>query len=473
MLLSIQLNTNRPKEIKDFVNNVEETSSNPSDIEILVNIDTTDDACKNTLENLQTITKLKLRFIQTDIIKGYKDLWKPLNVLLEHTDPTVYFVTNFSDEFRFKTKGWDDILKKYIGYYEDDIFRIRLSRYRFRNYFDFWECIYAPDSLAFYTKKWMDTVKIWCPCLGPDSWQQLVAFYLINSRKFDHIQYDRDISENFIMFEGEGASLGLTGLKAKQRIKDNVDLWFETVSYEMQEKAKYAAAMLQTGIIMHKNSDQKKISRNFISNRKPPAFDGKNISQVSFRNNKNRKRVEFFYENKPIYKINYGLNKLKLFFVNNIRKLNYGYYAGGGQECFRKDLISQINVYLRMRKYGSFDSKNKTIKKPNFLKKNKLNFLWTPIKIILLVTIIIKNLFFKLTKTEKYFRLLSFKFIKFKRFLIRVFRLEKINFYIKKYRKPDFFKKNKIGFLWIPFKLVIVLSDMTKTIIRNSKTKIN
>lgn len=489
MLLSIQLNTNRPDAIKEFVNNVENTSYNPSDIEILVNIDTDDIACKNAIELLQVTTKTKLRFIQTDIIKSYKDLWKPLNVLLQHTDPSVYFITNFSDEFRFKTQGWDEVLKKYINYYEDDIFRIRLSRYRYRNYVDFWECIYAPDSLAIYTKKWMDIVGTWCPCLGPDSWQQLVAFYLANARKFDHIQYDRDISEAFIAFEGEGASIGLTGFAARKRIKDNVDLWFETVSHEMQEKANYAAALLQANIIIHKNSDNPKLSRNFISNRKPAIFSNKEPSQINFKNNPDKKRIEFFYEDTLIYKITYSLSKLKLFFINNLRKPNYGYYAGGGEECRRKDIISQINVYLRMRRYGIFDSRI-IIKKPKFLKKTKLGFLWTPFKIILLSAFLVKNLFFKTTGTKKYFRLLSFKinnfqnssskprsktahfkknktiflgkgFINLAIFLILPF--QKLKKLLRKHKKSKLFKENKIGFLWVPCKIIKILLDVIKS----------
>lgn len=438
MLVSIQLNSNRPDTIIEFVQNVEETASNPAQIEIIFNIDLGDEKCRNILEDLKSTSKLHIKYLETDIIKHYKDLWKPLNELLKLTDSNAYFVTNFSDEFRFKTKGWDEILKKYIGYYEDDIFRIRLSRYRFRNYTDFWECVYAPDSLAFYTKKWMDTVGTWCPCLGPDSWQQLVAFYLTNSRKFDHIQYNRDIAENFIKFEGEGASIGLTGLKARQRIKDNVDLWFETVSHEMQEKAKYAAATLQTAIILHENSNPTKLSQNFVSNRKPPIFDGKKISEISSENNIRKKRIEFFYNKNLIYKIDYSLSKLKLFLINNIRKPNYGYFAGGGQECFRKDFVSQVNVYFRMRKYGAFGNRRKTISKPEFLKKYNLNFLWTPIKILWVICELAKLLFFKGTGSKKYCKLIKIKICNV----------------LNKYKKSKFLKKNGLSFLWIPIKIV-------------------
>ena len=406
MLASIQFNSNRPNNISDFVANVEKTASNPQDIEIICHIDEGDDFCKNLLKNLQKTSRVKIKYLQTNIIKGYKDLWKPLNELLKLTDPNAYFVTNFSDEFMFKTKGWDDVLRGYINYYEDDIFRIRLSRYRFRNYTDFWECVFAPDSLAFYTKKWMNVVGMWCPCLGPDSWQQLVSFYLINSQKFDHIQYNRDIAESFIQFEGEGASIGLTGLKAKQRIRDNLDLWFETVSYEMQEKAKFAAAKLQAEIIIYKNLNQEKLTYNFVNNRKPPIFNNKN--KIFYKNNEEQKIIEIYNEEKLLYKINYKINKLWLFFINNIRKPNYGYYAGGGQECYRKDLISQINVYSRMKKYGVYSNNYQILQKPKFFKKFKLNFIWPILKIIILLYLLTKYLLYKILKKcgiIKYIRL--------------------------------------------------------------------
>lgn len=500
MLVSIQLNSNRPAEILDFIKNVEETSFDPSQIEMIFHIDLCDEKCRKILDEKKITSKIQIKYLETDIIKSYKDLWKPLNELLKLTDPNAYFVTNFSDEFRFKTKGWDDVLKKYIGYYEDDVFRVRLSRYRFRNYKDSWECVFAPDSLAFYTKKWMDIVGMWCPCLGPDSWQQLVAFYLTNSRKFDHIQYNRDVPEPFLQFSGEGASIGLKGLKARQRIKDNVDLWFETVSHEMQEKAKYAAAMLEANIILHDNSYNKNsITHNFVTNRKPPHLCEQDISKITLNNNAEKSRLEFYCNNRSIYQISYQLSKLKLILVNNIRKINYGYYAGGGQECFRKDFISQINVYLRMKKYGvlrpGVNFSSLQISKPKFFKKNKIFApLWFPIKAVLIFYKVAFSGLLKITKTTKYYRFLKFKTHCYQTFLskktydlpnkIREYCNHKNRFFTillyvpikiieqssdlrKKYleafgrkglQKPCYLKHKKDGLLWPVIKLSIIIS---------------
>ncbi len=407
MLLSIHLNSNRPQNLKDLVKNIEDTASQPAEIEVIVNIDDGDDECKKALESLQRTSSVKIKFLQTNLIKSFKDVWKPYNEILKLTDSTSYFVTLFSDEFRFKTQQWDKILKEYISYYEDDIFRIRLSRYRFRNYSDSWECMFAPDSLAIYTKKWMDIVGQWCPCTGPDSWQQLVSFYLTNSRKFDHIQYIRDVADSFIEFDGEGASAGLVGLKARQRIKDNVDLWFEeTSSHAAQEKANYAAAMLQTGIILHESNDERNITSNFLPNRRPPVFGQKKVSEISFKNNEEEKRIDFFYQENLIYKISYKINKLQVFLIRNFRKINYPFYAGGGEEVFRKNIVNAIYTYYRIRKYGDFGYKEFVkIQQPKLLQKYDLKIIRTTTKALIVTLKLCRILLLKITFCEKYYRL--------------------------------------------------------------------
>lgn len=404
MFLSIHIVSNNYKAIEDSVQNIEETSLNPSEIEVVVVIDKGDLLCINSINFLSSKTKLNLRYFETTKIKCFDDIWKPFNDSLPTTHPEAYFVSIFNDEFRFKTQGWDEILKQYVGYYKDDIFRIRLSRYRFRNYSDFWECVFAPDSLAFYTKKWLDFTGVH---FHTDTWQQLVSFYLINSRKFDHIQYNRDIPEPFIECAGEGAGVGLTLLESRDKNKSNVTSWFYGVSFEMQEKAKYAASLLQTQIILHDiSNDDKNITHNFLSSRKPPVFSQKEISEISFKNNEEEKRIEFFYKKNMVYTISYKVNKLYIFLINNFRKINYPYYSGGGEEVFRKNIINAIYTYYRIRKYGDFGYKEfvKT-QQPKLFKKPKLRIIWTALKSLIAVFKICRILLLKITFSEKYYRL--------------------------------------------------------------------
>ncbi len=386
MLVSIQLSSNRAKNIEELVKNIENTASNPSLIELIVNIDEGDNECKKTLETLKNSSPVQIKYLETNIIKSFKDVWKVYNHLLKLTNPDANFLTIFSDEFRFKTHAWDEILTKYIGYYDDEIFRIRLSRHRFRNYRDSWECVFAPDSLAFYTKKWLDIVGIWCPCQGPDTWPQLVSYYLTNSRKFDHIQYNRDIAEPFIEFDGEGVGVDLQGSAAKQRIKDNVESWFETVSYEMQQQAACAAALLQAHIITF-DSNKKNPLGYLSGNNKPAVFENKNIAEVSFVDDTQNKKIDFFYQHKLIYRISYKLNKWQISAINNLRKINYAYYVGDLERYWDKDFITRLNVYLRIKSHNS----RFNIQKPKFFKRSKLSFLWPIVKIPLVILAFFKQ----------------------------------------------------------------------------------
>jgi hypothetical protein len=250
-LVSIQLNSNRPDQILRFFDSVEQTADHPEAIEVLLHTDAGDAAMLELTEREKTRRRFRLKTLQTDLVKGYSTLWMPLNPLFKLTDPEAYFVINLSDEMLFLTRGWDSMLKPYVGYYPDHLFRLRGSQYRFRNYTDLWDCGFAPDSLAFYTKRWLDLQGEWNPCLGPDSFQQCVAFYLYTSDPHSHRQYNRDIPLPFMQFSGEGASIGLEGDALYRRMCINNRAWFTLMSQRMQQEAKRRAMLMKAHIIAH------------------------------------------------------------------------------------------------------------------------------------------------------------------------------------------------------------------------------
>jgi hypothetical protein len=399
--IAILFNSYLKENIIGFIDNVEKTATNPKNISIIINIDLGNKICKSAIEDLQSSSPIKIKFIETNIIKSFSDVWKTHEYLINQIDKEVYFAAIVSDEVRFKTKGWDKILLQYKSYYEDDIFRIRFSKYRFRNYYDFWECVYAPDSTAFYTAKWL---KISGANFHCDSWQQLVAFYLINSRKFDHIQYNRDIVDAFISIEGEGSGSGLSLLESRRKNIENVKLWFEAVSWEVQQKAKHSAAKLQAGIITHRISNQRKISSNFVNNRKPPIFIEK-TKNITFTDNLIKKRIEFYNDKKLVYKIDYKISRIKLFLINNFRKINYAYYSGGGFECKKINIVNLFYTYYRIRKYGDFGYKEFiNITSPKWIDKFCSKGCWQIIKGFLSIFKILWILLLKITFSKKYYR---------------------------------------------------------------------
>jgi hypothetical protein len=325
IFVSIQLNSNRPEQIRAFLESVESTASVPSSVEVLVHLDDGDNAMELVLNEEAPRRKIKLRHLKTNTVAGFFDLWKPLNLLIKLTDPNAYFVFNSSDEFRFETKGWDDVLRKYIGYYSDNIFRIRASRLRYRNYLDFWECGFAPDSLSFYTKKWLDIVGDWNPCMGPDSFQQCIAYYLHSADPFNIDQDNRDIPEPFLRFSGEGAGLGLAGEAHKARVYGHVKAWFILMSFPMQQEAKRRAMYLKAHIWAEKNGLRNcefrdDMARHCITITGPALLEPRHFS--------------------------YRLSRTRLIWQNNIRKLQYHRYAGGGNETAYSGLLQGTLFYL-------------------------------------------------------------------------------------------------------------------------------
>ena len=58
--------------------------------------------------------------------------------MIEYIDKRSYFISCTGDRVLNKTKNWDDKLRAYKSFYNDDIFRIRCSSHKERRYFDFW-----------------------------------------------------------------------------------------------------------------------------------------------------------------------------------------------------------------------------------------------------------------------------------------------------------------------------------------------
>jgi len=152
--VSIHLGSNRPDQFLQQVENIESTCSNKKAYEIVVKIDEEDEkmiSCVKSLQHKYGEHKIKPYISPRD--KGPWSLWKYYNEMFPLHDPHVYFFWNPSDEVRFDTQGWDLILEKYIGFYKDHIFRLKLSDNRLRNFYRFVEVLGCPDNFSFYDKK--------------------------------------------------------------------------------------------------------------------------------------------------------------------------------------------------------------------------------------------------------------------------------------------------------------------------------
>jgi len=343
--LSIQVPSNRPEKLKIFFDHLQETANHPESFEVLINLDVGDTTMSAYLDQEKIIRPFTIKYINT-FTGGFYHSWKPINDLLTITHPDVYFMTFLSDEFLFKTKGWDDILKSYIGYYPDDIFRLKASHYRYRNYLDLWECGFAPDSIAFYTKKWVDICGDWAPCFSSDAFQQCVSYYLFTRDSFKKEQYYRDIPVAELRFSGEGASIGLAGEQAKMRRRGGIFAWLILMSHVMQTEAKRRAMLLLATILVKKQYQ----------------------SRLQIIDDKQKKRIIInnLDDNSPLDCLSYRLNPILFFIRNTIRKCKFLYYTGGGSETDMPKYFAHLRCYIThylVPKYQWAENIYKKIKK--------------------------------------------------------------------------------------------------------------
>lgn len=309
-LISIQLNSNRPTQLNLYFDNIEETAENPENIEVLVNIDDDDNVMEKLLIDEQKRRKFTLKYVKTPRPASFCDLWKPINTLLEHTNPNSYFLLNISDEMLFATKGWDTVLEKYVGFFPDHLFRLRCSRNKFRNYFDRWECSFAQDSIPITTKRWVEVGGDWNPCFGPDSYQQLIAFYLAKEGSYSINNYLRELPVIDIQFHGDVPGLGIENKIRWKHAKDHINAMQICQSYRMQVEAKRRAIMIKANIIISELQLQ-----DF------EIVDDKKSKVIKIRDNQS---------NRIVHQSSYRLNRASIFFTNQVRKLRFNSYFGGG-----------------------------------------------------------------------------------------------------------------------------------------------
>lgn len=327
-LISIQLNSNRPAQLVEYFNNIEETADHPEKIEVLVNIDDDDLSMKRLLDEEIHLRKFTIKYIKSPRPKSFTELWKPINALLKITDPNAYFLLNISDEMLFATKGWDSNLEKYIGFFPDHIFRLRASRNKFRNYFDRWECSFAQDSIPITTKRWIDIGGDWNPCFGPDSFQQLIAFYLAKEGQFSGVNYLREAPLLDIKFHGDVPGLGIDNEKSWKHVNDHLNAMQICQSYKMQLEAKRRAILLKLTIVATQNQ----------------------IEHYEIIDLKWKRKLKLLNKDNPAVstECSYKISWLAITLTNQWRKLYMHYYFGGGQDD-KRFILKYYAAYLKAK----------------------------------------------------------------------------------------------------------------------------
>lgn len=323
-LISILFNTNNLDNTLHILNQFYNKTKNPKKIQFCIKIDNDNKAEKDKF--LQELSKFKFNFIILASPKGrgFIDLWQWVNFLYKSSSKNATFVMNISDEMYIENKDWDVKLESYINYFNDGIFRLRTSVFKNRNYTDIFECGYAPDTTAIYTRKYLNIQGDFSPCFGPDNGQQLVAYYLSKINLPRHYQFSRDIVTEGINFIGQGTNIGLTENQKLKRNNLNIMLWKNLYKYKNQNLLFKRARKIQIEILK-KNFKNLQI-KNFG-----------NIFQIKLCINKEDK----------ILNLNNNLSKVKFTF-NILTKLDFIKHNTGYDSGFLRGYI--INFYISIFK---------------------------------------------------------------------------------------------------------------------------
>jgi len=244
MLVSFFLASHRPDQFMGLLDNLEKTAAEKTCFEVIVIVDDDD----KTMHEVIAKEKSRRPFVikhHTIANTGFFNLWKSFNDILPLIDEKAYFINNLNDKVRFTTAGWDNTLKKYIGFFKDDIFRLRMSRFRLRNYFDIWECWYAPDNFAFYSRRWIEIQGDFNACHASDAFQQCVAYYLMRANYPDALQISRDVPVWGIDIapQESGDTLSPEALEKRNAAADKA--WYTIMGVKMQTEIFRRARLLQ------------------------------------------------------------------------------------------------------------------------------------------------------------------------------------------------------------------------------------
>jgi hypothetical protein len=327
VLLSIHLSSNRPAQFVRFLDCLMSATHDPSCAEVVVHIDDGDDRMHGVVKEQAATRPLRIKFVSRPRNGGFYGLWRAFDDLLRATSPTAYFVVNFNDEMYFKTPGWDTRLRKYVELFPDRIFRLKTSDQRFRNYYDFWEAGFANDTSAIMTKRWLELGGGWCPCNGPDSFQQCVAFYFGWLDRFNAQRPYRELAVHDLEIGGAGANRELRGRELRDRLGGAIRPWFVLMSHTMQEEAARRARKLHAHIWLHEHG----------------------LANAAVRDNRMRRRIEIADDGgRILHSLPYGLSALRIGLTNRWRLLNYAYYGGGGA-LYARRLVRNTLAFLSIR----------------------------------------------------------------------------------------------------------------------------
>lgn len=248
-LLSIIVASNRPTQMQAFLENINQTLSDKSSVEVLVKIDDGDDVMRALLEKASKSYSYDIRYLQTPKLDGYYTLHLGYQELLAIANPSSYFFQILSEEVRFSHSGWDLELKKFVKLFPDDVYRLKISQLKYRNYYSHHDCGPTPENFPFITRRWMELAGGVGDCWGPDGWHQYIDYHLGLTEGINGIPgLFRGIPIHTIAIHGEAAAQGLTQEQAEKRAHRIFQEWWRMFRVEAQQNFRKIATRMAAHI---------------------------------------------------------------------------------------------------------------------------------------------------------------------------------------------------------------------------------
>ena len=441
-LISILFNTNNIENTIYSIKQFLEKAHNPEKIQFCIKIDNDNKGFVNKF--LKSLEEFQCNFVILSSPRGraYVDLWHWVNYLFKVSSKKSNFVMNTSDEMYVKEKNWDINLSKYENLFDDGIFRLRTSVYKNRNYNTLWECGYAPDTTAIYSRKYLTIQGNFSPCFGPDNGQQFVAYYLSKLNYPRHYQYLRDYVINDINFEGQGTNADMQGASLRKRQVINYQLWNNMFTHDNQEDYYLRARKIQIAIISEfKNTDNKMIISHNHYKKNFTVF-------IKDTNEENLKIILGYKINKYLYNIEI-LQKFNFFKYHTSAR--NGYALGLAVHFLMQHMNIHPETILYKESYGPFEIIKIVVDEENKVKEITLkNF-------IFIMLLIFGTVYFYITnkqKRKKYKNFLDKQLVKFskKSYRLNYFNLDKMRDKISDIRNIRNIRNNrrqKYGFTFV------------------------
>lgn len=178
-LLSVHLPSNRPFFFRRLVTSLAERAVDRSRLDIVVKIDDADTAMHKEVEAVRRDLGVDITALVSPRPRDYYDLSRFCNDAFAHSDPEAYFCWHVNDEVVVETQNWDELLARYVGFFPDHLFRLKISPDKMlRNFLDIHEVNLYGD-FPITTRRWLELTEGWVKGHGAEPYQEAVAFMLV------------------------------------------------------------------------------------------------------------------------------------------------------------------------------------------------------------------------------------------------------------------------------------------------------